>query len=185
MKLQKNTWGLLISALLLGIGVAAYEFSNKIPTTEIKTDNQPLVSFKVEEIQTLIVKDRRMTLEFQRNGDEQQPWTMIKPKQGIANNAVISFLTNLLINSESDRRFAVTKNQFKDYGLDQPFATITIILKDQSKYQLKLGDFDFQNQFIYASLSQDQDQSQPEVLLVSKDFQYAVERELEEWQQAE
>ncbi|MGK7931264.1 MAG: DUF4340 domain-containing protein [Microcystaceae cyanobacterium] len=182
MKLQRNTLGLLMSAMLLGIGVAAYEFSSKIPTTEVKTDNQPLFKFTTEEIQTLIIKDKRTTLEFQQTSDENQPWKMVKPKLGKANNAVISFLTNLLVNSESDRRFEVAETQFKEYGLDQPLATITIILKDKRQYQLKLGESDFKNQFIYASLSQNEETSQPEVLLVSKDFQYAVERDLEEWE---
>lgn len=185
MKLQKNTLGLLFSAMLLGMGVAAYEFSRKIPTTEVETGQQPLFTFKAEEIKTLIVEDEQNTLEFQQTSDQEKTWKMIQPKQGIGSKAVISFLTNLLVYGNSDRRFAVTETQFKDYGLDQPFATITVILKDNSEYQLKLGDSDFQNQFIYAYLTQDQDASPPEVLLVSKDFRYAVERDLEEWEESD
>lgn len=184
MKLQKNTLALLLSALFLGVGVAIYEFSNRNEVSEIKEENQAIFTFKVDDIQTLIIKNKQNIIQLEKSNKPENPWQIIKPKQGIANDAVVSFLTSLLVNEKSDRRFSVSSSELKDYGLDQPLATIQIQLQDKTSYQLNLGKPDFQNKFIYAYVNQNNSSLPPsEVLLIPQDFKYAVERDLSEWEE--
>jgi hypothetical protein len=184
MKLQKNTLALFLSALFLGIGVAIYEFSNRNKVSEIKDENQAIFTFKVDDIQSLMIKNKQEVIQLERSDKPENTWQIIKPKQAIANDAVVSFLTNLLVNEKSDRRFPVSSSELKDYGLDQPFASIKIQLKDKTNYQLNLGKPDFQNQFIYAYINQNNLSLPPsEVLLIPQEFKYAVERDLSEWEE--
>jgi hypothetical protein len=104
---------------------------------------------------------------------------MKKPEEKPASDAVISFLLNLLVNGEGDRSFTITPDQQELYGLNQPFAEITITLNDQKTHQLKLGKTSFNDEFIYGTI----DNLNEQVFLLQIDFKYAVDRKIEEWKQ--
>ncbi len=181
MKLPKTTMGLLISAILLSIGVSWYEFQGKERQEEVKKNEQKIFEFEEEDIQKLTLIQNKDILQFERTNNPERPWKMTQPQSTTANDAVVAFLLNLLVEGTSDRRFTVPASQLKEYGLEKPFATIIVDLKNLKTHQLQLGLPNYQDQLIYAKVA-DRKQPEAEILLVSKDFQFALDRELKEWQ---
>ncbi|XLQ11997.1 MAG: DUF4340 domain-containing protein [cyanobacterium endosymbiont of Epithemia adnata isolate EadnSB Bon19] len=181
MKLQKKTWSLLIVAVFLCTAVYTYEIKFK-QQSQIKSNDNKLFNFTEEDIKTIIVQIKQDTLKFQRTEDNKGYWKMTEPKQGTANDATISFLINLLVTGESDRRFTISTNQQKDYGMNKPLAIIEVILNNGNKHQIVLGNSDFNDSFLYAKVdTNNQDTAELIISLVSKNYRYAIDREIEEW----
>lgn len=186
MKLQKVTWILLIIAIVFGGGVYIHEMQVKPQQEDLKSQEKQLFNFKEEEIKSLTIETQKTTLKFERNQKDKQPWQMKQPKDQVANDAVISFLTNLLTSEKADRNFTVPVGQKKDYGLDNPLATIKIELTNNQKHQLILGNPGFEGELLYAQVDPaSQAKSEIKVSLVPQTFQYALERKPEEWIQLE
>ena len=179
MKLQKSTWALLATALILSGVVYVYEFESNREAVE--TQQQQLFSFEEEDIQAITIQKQNQ-IRFERSGKEPFSWQM-QPQNVPANDAAVSFLLDLLVQGKSDRSFTISPNQKSEYGLNQPSARIQIELKNQEKHELILGNTNFDNQFIYAQVDPPKQAEQLTVNLVSINFQYAVDRELEEWKQ--
>ncbi|MGH2414829.1 MAG: DUF4340 domain-containing protein, partial [Microcystaceae cyanobacterium] len=149
---------------------------------EIQAKQQRIFDFEEQDIKNLKIEVHGKTLEFERTQDVNQPWQMKQPENVPASNAAVSFLVNLLNIGKSDRTFKISSEQRQDYGLDQPLARVEIQLKNQEKHELILGKPDFENRFIYAQVApQNQPARELSIILVPRDFQYAVERELKEW----
>lgn len=186
MKLQRMTWGLLIVALLLGGGVYFYEKYGKPKAEEIQVEGKKIFDFEAEDIKELTIKTQPTILQFVRTEDKTKPWQMKQPEEAVANEAVVSFLISLLVDGQSDRTFKIPAEQRQDYGLDQPLATIIIQLNKGETHQLILGKPDFNGQFIYATIDpSSQPQQELSISLVPQNFQFAIERSLEEWKQRE
>ncbi len=184
MKLQKTTWILLIAAICLGGVVYFYEIQSKPQREEIQSKKNKIFAFQEEDIQKLTIEMQDKTLQFERTGNVNQPWQMKQPEDTIANDAVVSFLVNLLVGENSDRSFNIPIEQKKDYGLDKPLGTIQIQLKDNSSHQLIIGKPDFQEQFLYAQIDPPSPlEKEITINLVSQDFQSALLRQPDEWQQ--
>ncbi|MGP0128221.1 MAG: DUF4340 domain-containing protein [cyanobacterium endosymbiont of Rhopalodia musculus] len=182
MKLQKRTWGLLSAAVFLCTAVYIYEIKFQKQQSQIKSNNNELFDFTEEDIKNITIKTEQNTLKFQRTEDDKKFWKMTEPKQKTANDATISFLINLLVTGESERRFTISTSQQKDYGLNKPLATIEVILNDGSKHQIVLGNSDFSDSFLYAKIDSDnQDTAELIISLVSKNYQYAIDRKIDEW----
>ncbi len=186
MKLQRTTWFLLGLALFLGGFVYVYEIQGKPQREAIDAKQKQIFTFPEKEIKELTIERAEQTLKFERTQDDGKPWLMKQPEEVSVNDGVISFLLNLLAKEQSDRSFTVSSDRVSQYGLDKPLATITILLENGKKHQLILGKPDFQDKFIYALTEpQTNNKQKLEVILVSKNFQYAIEREIEEWKQKE
>ncbi|MEA5509646.1 DUF4340 domain-containing protein [Crocosphaera sp. UHCC 0190] len=186
MKLQKTTWGFLITAIFLAGIVYFYESQINPKQEEIKSQTKKIFDFQEKDIKLLTIETQSQILKFEKTEDNKQPWKMTKPKDKIANDAVVSFLTNLLVSSDIDRTFTIDKNQKAEYGLDQPLATIKVVLDNNKSHQIIIGNPDFQGELLYAQIDFN---TQPEgkitIGLVPKSFQYALERTPEEWMLSE
>lgn len=184
MKLPKTTLFLVLIALGLGGFVYFYEIKGATKRAASREQGQQIFSFTEDEIQSLTVKTEDITLGLQRNPESGRPkWLLTQPSPQPANDAIVGYLTNLLVNGTSDRILPTSTNKLKEFGLDQPVATININLKNQTKQQLILGKPDFNNKFIYAKTDANTGQNDMiNVLLVSQDFHNAVNRPLSEWQ---
>ncbi|MCP6761127.1 MAG: DUF4340 domain-containing protein [Fischerella sp. CENA71] len=185
MKLQRTT--LILILLMLGLGGVVYfhEFYWKTQQEEIKNKKQQIFSFQADDVQSLAVKTKSGTIVLERNNNSERPkWRMTSPQQVSANDAIVSYLMDLLVKGESDRTIATPVNQLGDFGLTAPQATIDIKLKNQQNHQLLIGKADFNNRFLYAQADpKPKSDGNVDVLLVSKDFGNAVNRELSEWQE--
>jgi Domain of unknown function (DUF4340) len=178
MKLQKTTWTLVSVAILLSGVVYFYERQSNPQQDEVQVNQKSIFDFKKEEIQALTITTKKETLKLERTGKKDSSWQMNQPLNVTASNAVVDFLLNLLVEGKRDRTLTISPEQRKEYGLDKPFAKIDIQLKNGTNHQLILGNTDFEGQSLYA-----QTERGSEIILVSKDFQFAIERDLNEWKQ--
>ncbi|MTJ07780.1 DUF4340 domain-containing protein [Anabaena sp. UHCC 0204] len=183
MKLPKTTVILILLALGLGGFVYFYEIKGKIQQTEINAQKQKIFDFTAEDVQSLTIniKDTILQLE-KRNTSEKPQWEIKSPISTLANDAIVSYLMDLLVKGKSERTVSVLPTELSEFGLDKPVATIDVKLKNQQSHQLILGKGDFNNQFLYAQADPNQNMN---LLLVSKDFVNAVNRDISEWQQIE
>ena len=184
MKLQRTTLILLILALGLGGFVYFYEIQGATQRQEAKEQKRQIFSFKEDQVESFTVETQKNTLSFERSNQSGSKWRMKTPIDTTANDASVSYLLNLLVSGKSDRTFQVPVTQLEDYGLQQPQATIEIKLNNQTTHRLILGKPDFNRSFLYAQADPPaQPNTQVDVLLVSTDFENAVNRSLSEWKQ--
>ena len=101
------------------------------------------------------------------------------PYQTTANEAYVVYLLNLLATGKGDR---ISADPRMEDGLNQPLATIDIKLNNGKTHQMVLGIPNYNNSALYALADPPQQLNKPlQVLLVSTDFQNAVNRPLSEW----
>lgn len=111
-----------------------------------------------------------------------------RPKEKIgtqmpANDAYVAYLLDKLVKAKSER---IPSDPRIDYGLNEPLATVDIKLNNQVNHQLILGKPNFNDTSLYAIADPPKQVKEPiQVLLVTKDFEYAVNRPLSEWKQEE
>ncbi|MFN6571550.1 DUF4340 domain-containing protein [Dendronalium sp. ChiSLP03b] len=185
MKLPRTTLILILLALGLGGFVYFYEIQGATQREEIKEKQQRIFSFTSDDVQSLAVKTQKLTVNLERNSQsDNSKWLLKSPVSEPANDAIVSYLMDLLVQGKSDRTLSIPANQLGEFGLDRPQATINIILKNQKTHQLLLGKPDFNRRFVYARAdSAPQPNGNINVLLVSTDFENAVNRDLSEWKQ--
>ncbi|MBH8552948.1 DUF4340 domain-containing protein [Nostocaceae cyanobacterium CENA357] len=185
MKFPRTTLILILLALGLGGFVYFYEIQGATQRQEVKDQKQQIFSFTADDVQSLTVKTKDMTIDIERNSQSNSPkWLLKSPVSEPANDAIVSYLMDLLVEGKSDRTLSIPANQLGEFNLDQPLATIDINLKNQKNHQLILGKSDFNNRFLYAQADSDtQPNENVNLLLVSTDFNNAVNRELSEWKQ--
>jgi hypothetical protein len=185
MKLPRTTLILILLALGLGGFVYFSEIRGATVREEIKEKNQQIFSFTADDVQSLTVKTKKLTLNLERSPESSNPkWVIKSPISGPANDAIVSYLMDLLVKGKSDRTLSTPVKELGEFALDQPPATININLKNRQSHQLILGKSNFNGRFLYAEADP---AAKPDgninVLLVSTDFANAVNRELSEWQQ--
>lgn len=113
-----------------------------------------------------------------------QKSTQTSQEKVYANEAYVSFLLEQLVTQRSQQTLTATPEQVKEYGLNPPLAVIEVILKDKRIYQMTLGKSEFSGTYIYAQVNPPLPETENQtVLVVSKNFEYAVDRTLEDWKQ--
>ncbi|ACK72752.1 conserved hypothetical protein [Gloeothece citriformis PCC 7424] len=186
MKIQTTTWVLLTVAILLGGGVYLYETIGKPHQEEVQANENKIFTFREDEIKTLTIDTKGKTLKFEKTNDKNKPWQMKQPEDITASDAAVSFLLNLLVERQRDRSITVPIKQLKDYGLDPSVATITVQLANQKTHKLILGNPDLENLYLYAQIDPPSPTAkETEIVLIPKEFQYAIERDLAEWKEPE
>ncbi|MHC0066882.1 DUF4340 domain-containing protein [Nostoc sp. UIC 10890] len=185
MKLPRTTLILILLALGLGGFVYFYEIRGATVREETKEQKQKIFSFAEDDVQSLTVKTKKLTLNLERSPESSNPkWLIKSPISSPANDAIVSYLMDLLVKGNSDRTLSTPAKELGQFALDQPQATINITLKNRQSHQLILGKSNFNGSFLYA---QADPATKPDgninVLLVSTDFANAVNRELSEWKQ--
>lgn len=187
MKLHRTTLILLLLALGLGGFVYFYEIQGATQRQEAKAKKQQIFSFEEEQVQSFTVKAKEQTLSFERGDKSGKPiWRIKAPSETPASDASVSYLMNLLVKGNSDRVIQVPVAQLQEYGLAQPQATIEVKLKNGKTHQLVLGKPDFNGNFLYAQADPPSSRmGNVDVMLVSYDFENAVNRPLSEWKSEE
>ncbi|MCL6752097.1 DUF4340 domain-containing protein [Nostoc sp. CCCryo 231-06] len=186
MKLPKTTLILILLTLGLGSFVYFHEIRGATVREETKEQKQRIFSFGEDDVQSLTVTTKKVTLNLERNPESSSnpKWLIKSPVSGPANDAIVSYLMDLLVKGNSNRTLSTPAKELKEFALDQPQATINITLKNRQSHQLLLGKSNFNGRFLYA---QADPAAKPNgninVLLVSTDFANAVNRELSEWKQ--
>ncbi|AVH69322.1 DUF4340 domain-containing protein [Nostoc sp. 'Lobaria pulmonaria (5183) cyanobiont'] len=186
MKLPRTTLILILVALGLGGFVYFYEIRGATVREETKEQKQKIFSFGENDVQSLTVKTKKLTLNLEGNPESSSnpKWLIKSPISGPANDAIVSYLMDLLVKGNSERTLPTPAKQLEEFALEPPQATINITLKNRQSHQFILGKSNFNGRFLYA---QADPTAKPDgninVLLVSTDFANAVNRELSEWKQ--
>jgi len=179
--MQKTTLALVLIALGLGGYVYFYEIRSQSPEELTNDAEKRLFSFREEDVQRLTIeKVTGETFEFVRLETAASSWRMKQPEGSPAEESAIVFLLDLLVKESSSKTFTVESDQVTNYGLEDPFATIQVELKDQTKHQVVLGNPTFGNEEIYAQINPEES-STTDIYILPINFQYAVERSLSEW----
>jgi len=203
--MKRTTLVLVILAIALGGFVYFDEMKRKNQSEQVaqnpqKQINQPnsshqsnqqekkqIFSFNTSDIQSISIKTQDYKLDLEQEGKPEPPKWLVKlpasttPKP--AQEAIVSYLTDLLTKGKSENIIPVPGSQLGEFGLDKPLAVIDVKLKSQEKHQLILGKPNFNNTLLYAKVGDPNSRGQSiEVLLVSKDFANAVNRQLSEWE---
>ncbi|MCC5620864.1 DUF4340 domain-containing protein [Nostoc sp. CHAB 5715] len=186
MKLPRTTLILILLALGLGGFVYFHEIRGATVPEETKEQKQQIFSFAEDDVQSLTVTTKKLTLNLERNPEPSSnpKWFIKSPISGPANDAIVSYLMDLLVKGNSNRTLSTPAKELGEFALDKPQATIKITLKNRQSHQLILGKSNFNGRLLYA---QADPAAKPDgninVLLVSTDFANAVNRELSEWKQ--
>ena len=171
----------MITALVLSGWVVLYELPRSRQEAYNITE-QKIFNIEENQLRKIIIHKGDLTLEFVATKDPNNPWSMSKPEKTLADDAVISFLTDLLVNGTSDRVIALENASLAEYGLDKPIATISFAATDGQTYKIVLGKSTIGDRFIYAQVFSNTSINN-NIVLISKNWQYAVDRELSEWKQ--
>jgi len=185
MKLQRTTLILILLTLGLGGFVYFYEIKGATQREEVKEKKQHIFSFAASDLQSLMVKTQNLTINLERSHNSgKTQWFLQSPTVEPANDAVVSYLIDALVKGKESRTLSIPTHQLGEFGLDQPQSTIDVKLKNQTTHKLILGKPDFTRRFLYAIADPAAKPSgNTNVLLVSTDFQNAVNRQLSEWKQ--
>jgi hypothetical protein len=183
MKLQRTTLILIMLALGLGSFVYFYEIRGATHKEEVRETKRQFFSFEEADVQSLTVKTQKLTINLERaNNSIPTKWLLKSPIVAPANDAIVSYLMNIIVKAKAERTLSINANQLGEFGLDQPQATIDVKLKNQKNHTLVLGKPDFNQHFLYAMADPTSKLNKnTEVLLVSTDFKNAVNRDLTEW----
>lgn len=179
MKLKKTTWILVITAFLMMGWVAISELTRP-GQEENKIAEQKIFNVEQSQIQKIIINQKDLTLEFIQTADQESSWSMVQPEQALIDDAAIAFLTDLLVSGTSDRIIASGGTALAEYGLDKPIATISFATTEGQTSKIALGQPTIDNSLIYAQVFSDT-QINNKIVLVAKTWQYAVERDFQEW----
>ena len=189
MKIQTNTWVLMITALSLTGFVYLYEIQGKPAREAAKQKAQQIFTFKTEQIKSFNVKiqDKVLTIERTNAKKASDPkWEIKTPIQKPANQASVDFLLEKLTTGKSDRTLSTPASKISEFGLDQPQAKVEIKLDNQQTHRLILGKPEFSNRFLYAEVDPIEPRPQNiSVILVPIELKNATDRPLSEWEEVE
>lgn len=182
MALQRGTVIVLAIALLTGgMTYGVTQWRKVTPPTTTAPEKQPLQQlFNVTEAQiagfSLTVTGQAQPLNFVQTRDEMGSWWLLTPEKQRASLGAVRFLMKLLVEAQAVESFVVTPELLADYGLTEPYATLTLQLTDGGDRRLTLGDLNFDRTKIYGRVD-----DTLTVWVLPIDFRHAVTRELGEW----
>jgi hypothetical protein len=199
MKFQRTPLFLVLIASLLGGFVYFHEMKAPPKQDTTKAPTNPLFAFKAEEIQAFTLMTKGKSLSFvkapemnvtQKPGNKPEAgkssvpiWVMTAPKHLPANDASVVYLLNLIVTGKGQQPLMVPSSRRAEFGLDQPLATIEVRLNNQQSHRLVLGKPNFNRSSLYALIDPTvQPNAELSVVLVSMDFESAVNRPIAEWQ---
>ncbi len=180
MKLQKSTLTLLISAVVLTFGVVVYETQySDGPRSEDTEGGDRLFTFEETDVEQLTLERNDETLAFAQNLDNpdiEVSWRMVEPEETLAEPAAVAYLLNILTTDPSLQTLTATAEQLVQYGLDDPNATIELVLADETTHTVKIGGTDFSGDNRYVQVDNGE-----KVYVVSGGITNGIERPVEEW----
>lgn len=189
MKLQRSTIILVAAALLLGGAVLltqSRQSGSDAPTAgQTDSDRSPVYDFAEADVVVLQIEIANQTVAFEK--DDADFWQMIEPDEQPAEEAAIAFLLSRLVTDGLVNTTTIDAAEQADFGLDDPFATVTLTLADGTTHTLILGDADFSGENYYALVDPatfplTEEAGEVEVAIVTQNIINGVDRPLEEWQ---
>jgi hypothetical protein len=182
MKLKSTSLVLFFTAALFAVGVYLHESRQSAQAPNSTPEASPLLAIQEAAIQTLTIQMPQQNLRFARQNGT---WTMLAPKQAVANDASVAYLTNLLATGRSQRVFTVPQTRKAEFGLAQPLATLEFQLTNQQTHRLVLGRLNYDRSAIYGQVDPNDQGAEMVIRLLPPQFENAVQRNFDEWLQAQ
>ncbi|MGI0483599.1 DUF4340 domain-containing protein [Geminocystis sp. CENA526] len=189
MKFNRTT----ISLVILALGLTSFVYFSEIKDQgfditskidRVEDTREKIFSFDSKDIKSITINldfDREpklMSFEKTKKGT----WEMIQPEKLTASDAAMAFLINLFNQAQNTVEIPSTENTREEYGLDTSNYKIQWTLDNGDKYEMILGKSNFDDTQIYAEvIFPDSVETTQNIFLVSKSFQYAIERDFDEW----
>ncbi|MGY6530612.1 MAG: DUF4340 domain-containing protein [Cyanobacterium sp.] len=194
MKFNRSTILLSIFAVSLASIIYIVEIASQSNVTNNQNENlvrqgNRIFPFDIDQIKSLTIDppqslEDSQTLIFEKTEAEIQPWQMVEPEQGKANDASISFLLNLFPQATKEQEIPMGEVSLSEYGLESPIATITVNLDNEETYIINIGGSNFDNSQVYGLVKFPESSPQSEgIFLLSKSFLFSVERPYEDWKE--
>ncbi|MGL5034157.1 MAG: DUF4340 domain-containing protein [Microcystaceae cyanobacterium] len=180
---------------LILIGVAL-TLAGSVTVLEIQRQNQPAVTnpsstqkhfdFSEDAVQAITLYHQGNTLKIYRGSESKPTWKMDLPTTFEVSEPAVTFLINLLTDSQSSRDFNTDIEKLKEYGLVKPQGTITVQLKNGKTHTIFLGEPDFKGDSLYALINAPTPVVNPvKISLISRTFQDMVKRSPTDWKKAD
>lgn len=186
MKLKPTTIFLMILSFSLGIIVFVTQIWDKgfnLNPNESEEIVDNIFPFTRKDINIIKLQIPDTEIIFKRE-NKSSSWKMIAPEKTEANDASIAFLLNLLPNAKKEVEISPTDSNLEEYSLSNSQKKISLTLNNGKLYEITLGKSNFDDTRIYALVSFPPElESKSAIFLVSKSFQYALERDFSEWKQ--
>lgn len=187
MKLKKTPLVLALLALLLGgiVGLQEMQRSAQQDSQSV-IDGKQLFDLQEKDVTAIKLTTDQGVLVVRKeppppaSASAEPRWTMTSPQNAPAEPGAIAYLLNLLATGKRQETLRATPEQLEDFGLDPPIATIDFTLTHQTTHRLTIGKPTFNRTGLYAQLNPSPQSNT--VVILSTDFENAINRPLPEWQ---
>jgi hypothetical protein len=125
-----------IVLLLLLIGLGAYVYWVEYPKAQQEAKKKTLFEFSTDDVTevSLVYPDREIVLK--KSGDE---WRLTKPVDVAADATAAKNLVNAIAECEVKRELTEAGTDLAQYGIDKPFVTVTVKLKNKELPAILVG----------------------------------------------
>ena len=125
---------LVLVLLLLGLG--AYVYWVEYPKAQQEEKKKTLFEFKPDDATevSLVYPDREITLK--KSGED---WRLTKPMDVAADAVTVKNLVNAIAECEVKKELTDASADLAPYGLDKPFVSVTVKLKDKELPAILVG----------------------------------------------
>lgn len=113
--------------LLLLAGLGAYLNFVELPRAREKEKKRTLYSFEEDDVTSLKLAYADREIEVNKDGET---WRLAKPVAATGDSVAIKSLVSAIVSGEVSKELADAATDLSVYGLDSPFVTLTVGLKD-------------------------------------------------------
>ena len=189
MKLKKSTLGLILIAASLTGFVYFNEIRGKEKMERTEAEEKLVFDFKTEDVGAIALTADEETVKFERQKVEDSEdliWQITEPEEKKADEATVEFLLSKMASLKSDRSLTTSASNLSQYGLETPANIVEVELQNGENYRLLLGEQDFSQSFIYATLEAAEEKKENlSVLLIPLNFQNIIAKPISEWESKE
>ena len=190
MKLKKSTLGLILIAASLTGFVYFHEIRGQEKLEQIEEREKLVFEFLEEDVEAIaITTDEENTLKFELQkleDSEELIWQITEPEEKKADEPTVEFLLSKMASLKSDRSLITSASNLAQYGLETPENIVEVTLKNGKNFRLLLGQTDFSESFIYATLEPAEEGTENvSVLLIPQNFRNIIAKPISEWESQE
>ncbi len=157
-----------ILLILVLIGLGAYVYWVELPKAEQEAKKKTLFEFKADDAIEVSLAYPDHELIVKKSGDE---WRLVKPMDAPADATTVKNLVSAIADCEVKKAIEDTTPDLAQYGLDKPFVTVTVKLKDQELPAVLVGKNTPVGVSTYVKKADD-----PKVLLASSAFRSGMDK---------
>jgi len=160
----------LVLVLLL-IGLGAYVYWVEVPKSQEEAKKKTIFEFKPDDVTavSLVYSDHEIVLK--KSGEE---WRLTKPLDAPADSMTVKNLLNAIAEAEVKKTFDEASD-LAPYGLDQPFAKVTVTLKDKELPTILVGKSTPVGYSAYVKRA-----DEPKVLLTTSAFRSGMDKKVKD-----